>query len=65
MGTDLRAVKAYVPTSTWAEVYDRSEKAGLTVSAYLRALIERDTLDQDGRPTWATESRQEELRITA
>lgn len=55
IGTDLRAVKAYVPIETWAEVMDRADKAGMTVSAYLRALIERDVLDEDGRPAWAPE----------
>lgn len=55
IGTDLRAVKAYVPTETWAEVMDRAEKADMTVSAYLRTLIERDVLDEDGRPVWAAQ----------
>jgi len=67
VGTDLRAVKAYVPLSKWAEVTERAQKAGLTVSAYLKALIDRDTLDSDGRPDWAPrqDSHQEEIRISA
>jgi len=65
VGTDLRAVKAYVDVAVWAEVYDRAEKGGMTVSAYLRALIERDTLDPNGCPTWAPASGQQEFRIPA
>ena len=32
---------------------DRAESAGLSVSRYLSALIDRDELDSDGRPLWA------------
>ena len=53
VNSDLRAVKAYVPTSKWAEVTDRAARAGLTVSAYLNVLIDRDPLDEHGRPVWA------------
>lgn len=51
--TDLRSLKAYVPVDTWSEVMDRAEKAGLSVSRYLSALIDRDQLDEHGRPVWA------------
>jgi hypothetical protein len=51
-GTDLRVLKTYVPVESWHDVMDRAEKAGLSVSRYIRALIDRDELDADGRPVW-------------
>lgn len=50
--TDLRTLKTYVPVETWSEVMDRAEKAGLSVSRYLSALISRDEVDEEGRPMW-------------
>lgn len=32
---------------------DRADRAGLSVSKYLAALIARDELDETGRPVWA------------
>jgi len=51
--TDLRILKTYVSSETWSDVMDRAESAGLSVSRYLSALIDRDELDSDGRPLWA------------
>jgi len=51
--TDLRTLKTYVSIETWSDVMDRAESAGLSVSRYLSALIDRDELDSDGRPLWA------------
>lgn len=67
MGTDLRAVKAYVSLQKWQDVMDRAARAGMSVSAYLNALIDRDPLDEAGRPAWAVnadDSEQEELPLT-
>ncbi len=47
--TDLRILKTYVSSETWSDVMDRAESAGLSVSRYLSALIDRDELDSDGR----------------
>jgi len=50
----MRSLKTYVPIEKWSNVTDRAEKAGLTVSKYLTALIDRDVLDANGRPVWVT-----------
>ncbi|GGM22280.1 hypothetical protein ACFFX1_11230 [Dactylosporangium sucinum] len=50
---DLRLLKAYVPPERWADVTERAKRAGLTVSGYLNALIDRDELDDTGTPVWA------------
>ena len=55
IGGDLRQLKAYVPPERWAEVTERAKKAGLTVSRYLNALIDRDEVDDTGTPVWAAE----------
>ncbi len=49
----MRSLKTYVPLEKWSDVMDRADKAGLSVSKYLTALIDRDELDAQGRPTWA------------
>jgi hypothetical protein len=64
-GTDLRAVKAYVSVDRWRDVMTRAALAGMSVSAYLNALIERDQLDGDGRPVWAPVRPDEELPIAS
>jgi hypothetical protein len=66
VGTDLRQVKAYVPLQKWQDVMDRAELAGMSVSAYLNALIDRDQLDESGRPVWVeqTSQDQEELPLS-
>jgi hypothetical protein len=51
--SDLRAIKAYMPSAKWAVVMDRAEKAGISASAYVNALIDRDHVDDAGRPVWA------------
>lgn len=51
--TDMRSLKTYVPIEKWSEVMNRSEKAGISVSRYLSALIDRDELDAEGCPLWA------------
>lgn len=51
--TQLVTLKTYVDRDEWADVMDRAQKAGMSVSKYLRALITRDELDADGRPVWA------------
>lgn len=67
-GTDLRAVKAYVPLQKWQAVMDRAELAGMSVSAYLNALIDRDQVDAAGRPVWVEapheDQEQEELPLS-
>ena len=50
--TDMRSLKTYVPIEKWSEVMNRTEKAGISVSKYLSALIDRDELDAEGCPTW-------------
>ena len=51
--TDMRSLKTYVPVEKWSEVMDRTEKAGISVSKYLSALIDRDQLDEQGWPVSA------------
>jgi len=51
--TAMRSLKTYVPIEKWSDVMDRADKAGLSVSKYLTALIDRDELDAEGRPAWA------------
>jgi len=66
--TDMRSLKTYVPVEKWSEVMDRVEKIDdkMSVSKYLAALIDRDELDETGRPVWAPprSQRQEELPLT-
>jgi len=50
---DLRIHKLYAGPDRWVEIAQRAKRAGMTVSAYLNALIDRDELDADGRPVWA------------
>ena len=52
VGTDLRALRTYVSIDEWYDAMDRAEKAGLSLSRYLRMLLARDQLDADGRPVW-------------
>jgi len=53
VGTDLRALRTYVSIDEWYDAMDRAEKAGLSLSRYLRMLLARDQVDADGRPVWA------------
>jgi hypothetical protein len=50
---DLHLLKSYVPLDMKLTVEQRAAKAGLSVSAYLKSLIERDEVDDGGRPVWA------------
>lgn len=47
---------------------DRAELAGMSVSGYLNALIDRDELDAAGRPVWVEapheDQEQEELPLS-
>ena len=52
VGTDLRVLRTYVSIDEWYDAMDRAEKAGLSLSRYLRMLLARDQLDADGRPVW-------------
>ncbi len=50
---NLRIHKAYAPPERWLMIADRAKKAGMSVSSYLNALVDRDVLDGDGCPVWA------------
>jgi hypothetical protein len=50
---DLRIHKVYAGPERWLAIAQRAKRAGMSVSAYLNALIDRDELDADGRPVWA------------
>lgn len=50
---DLRIHKVYAQPERWLAIAQRAKRAGLSVSAYLNALIDRDELDDEGRPVWA------------
>ncbi len=52
---DLRIHKVYAGPERWLEIAARAERAGMSVSAYLNALIERDEVDETGTPSWAAE----------
>jgi hypothetical protein len=52
-GTDRVVVRAYVTVDEHALISDRADAAGLSVSRYLWSLVERDQVDEHGRPTWA------------
>lgn len=52
--TNLRRLgPPYVSKEQHLEVSRRAALAGMSVSKYLIALIERDEVDEDGCPTWA------------
>ncbi|MBW3656200.1 MAG: hypothetical protein KY444_08830 [Gemmatimonadetes bacterium] len=53
LGCDKVPIRTYVTVEMWRDVTNRAEKAGISVSRYLSALIERDELDSAGRPAWA------------
>lgn len=60
---DLHLLKVYVPPDQKITVMRRAAKAGLSVSAYLKSLIERDEVDDSGRPVWAHEPAQLPLDV--
>lgn len=35
-------------------IADRAKKANMSVSSYLNALVDRDELDENGCPAWAS-----------
>ena len=51
---DLRIHKAYAPPERWLLIADRAKKANMSVSSYLNALVDRDELDENGCPAWAS-----------
>ncbi len=61
---DLRLLKAYVPPAKWAHVMDRAKNAGMSVSGYLNALIDRDELDASGRPVWVVQDAPAQLPLS-
>ncbi|MEN3308830.1 MAG: hypothetical protein V7603_5032 [Micromonosporaceae bacterium] len=50
---ELRIHKVYASPDRWREIARRAKLAGMSVSAYLNALIDRDEIDSAGRPVWA------------
>jgi hypothetical protein len=49
-------VQAQVPPCTRDRAHAIADALGVSLSRYLEQLIERDQLDQYGRPIWAAEA---------
>jgi len=52
VGTDLVVIRTYVSVAEWNDVKDRVEKAGVSLSSYVRGLFARDELTAGGVPVW-------------
>lgn len=52
---ELRIHKVYAGPDRWLTIAQRAQLANMSVSAYLNALIDRDELDEKGRPVWAVQ----------
>lgn len=49
---DLRIHKLYAGPDRWLEIARRAKAAGMSASAYLNELVDRDKVDDSGRPVW-------------
>ncbi|HKS98888.1 MAG TPA: hypothetical protein VJT31_05090 [Rugosimonospora sp.] len=50
---DLLQHKMYVSRERYLLIARRAKAAGMSISKYLNALVDRDEVDADGRPAWA------------
>lgn len=56
---------AYMPPDKYRLVRARARAAGKSVSAYLNELVDRDQVDANGRPVWATAEEVEQLQLAS
>lgn len=53
-GLERRLLQARVDEPLWSKANKAADAAGISVSAYIQNLIDRDEMDSNGCPVWRT-----------
>ena len=53
-GLERRLLQARVDEPSWSKANKAADAAGISMSAYIQDLIDRDEIDSNGCPIWRT-----------